>query len=223
MADLYAICRSNYLLFSQRIETDTYEASKPGSRSSVVHTGFWIEARGVDGKQDLTRDAAPGERMIYFIVGGGYMGRHPLRIHTPWPLAKISKARVFSVSYRKSLSDSTAFPCSLLDTLAGYQYLIEEKHFEHKNIILCGDLPTRLSTWLVFSWGWCQLVLTLLSTTPLPSIQILFLWPPCHLHREVKYLRKVDHNRNMEKRPRFGLSGFLLVADLPSEQHHLNL
>lgn len=139
------------------------------------------------------------------------MGRHPLRIHTPWPLAKISKARVFSkslrrhlefrrnnglriadqligVSYRKSLSDSTAFPCSLLDTLAGYQYLIEEKHFEHKvsyfslfprsltvygmawlaywqtscisqNIILCGDLPTRLSTWLVFSWGWCQLVL----------------------------------------------------------------
>lgn len=83
------------------------------------------------------------------------MGRHPLRIHTPWPLAKISKARVFSkslrrhlefrrnnglriadqligVSYRKSLSDSTAFPCSLLDTLAGYQYLIEEKHFEHK-------------------------------------------------------------------------------------------
>lgn len=41
----------SYLLFSQRIETDTYEASKPGSRSSVVHTGFWIEARGVDGKQ----------------------------------------------------------------------------------------------------------------------------------------------------------------------------
>lgn len=83
------------------------------------------------------------------------MGGHPLRIHTPWSLAKISKARVFSKSlrrhlesrrnsglriadqmiganYRKSLSDSTAFPCSLLDTLAGYQYLIEEKHFEPK-------------------------------------------------------------------------------------------
>ncbi|OWZ28685.1 hypothetical protein C349_06579 [Cryptococcus neoformans var. grubii Br795] len=112
------------------------------ARDSIVQKavpGFWIEARGVDGKQDLTRDAAPGERVIYFIVGGGYMGGHPLRIHTPWSLAKISKARVFSANYRKSLSDSTAFPCSLLDTLAGYQYLIEEKHFEPKNIILCGD------------------------------------------------------------------------------------
>ncbi|AAW43818.2 hypothetical protein CNE00010 [Cryptococcus deneoformans JEC21] len=37
-------------------------------------------------------------------------------------------------------------------------------------------LPGRLSTW------------TLLSTTPLPSIQILFLWPPWHLHREAKHL-----------------------------------
>lgn len=47
----------SYLLLSQRIETDTDEASKPGSRSSVVHTGFWIEARGVDGKQVRHRTA----------------------------------------------------------------------------------------------------------------------------------------------------------------------
>ncbi|AGV14383.1 hypothetical protein, variant [Cryptococcus neoformans var. grubii H99] len=35
---IYAICRSNCLLFLQRIKTDADEASKPRSRFSVVHT-----------------------------------------------------------------------------------------------------------------------------------------------------------------------------------------
>lgn len=98
---------------------------------------FWIQKRG--GKSELDRAASPGERVIFFIVGGGYMVGHPLRLHTAWSLAKMTSARVFCVNYHKSLSDATAFPCSLLDTLAGIQYLVEEKSFETKNIMLCGD------------------------------------------------------------------------------------
>lgn len=64
---------------------------------------------------------------------------HPLRLHTAWSLAKMTNARVFCVNYHKSLSDATAFPCPLLDTLAGIQYLVEQKDFETENIMLCGD------------------------------------------------------------------------------------
>ncbi|OWZ63780.1 hypothetical protein AYX14_06651, partial [Cryptococcus neoformans] len=45
-----------------------------------------------------------------------------------------------------------------------------------------------------FPLGWCSIragassFLTLFSTTPLPSIHILFLWPPWHLHPEAKHL-----------------------------------
>ncbi|AFR98471.1 hypothetical protein C343_06451 [Cryptococcus neoformans C23] len=98
---------------------------------------FWIQKRG--GKPELDRAASPGERVIFFIVGGGYMVGHPLRLHTAWSLAKMTNARVFCVNYHKSLSDATAFPCPLLDTLAGIQYLVEQKDFETENIMLCGD------------------------------------------------------------------------------------
>lgn len=42
------------------------------------------------------------------------------------------------MNYRKSLDKTTAFPASLLDALAGYQYLLS-LGFEPKNIMLCGD------------------------------------------------------------------------------------
>ena len=70
--------------------------------------------------EDLTRKAEPEERIIYFIVGGGYVAGHPLRVHTPWSLAQITGTRVLCVNYRKSLTAESAFPAALIDCLAGY-------------------------------------------------------------------------------------------------------
>ncbi|WVQ82452.1 hypothetical protein IAT38_004581 [Cryptococcus sp. DSM 104549] len=100
--------------------------------------GFWVERKSRE-PSSLDRHASKGERLIFFIVGGGYGGGHPLTIHTPWSLAELSDARVFCINYRKSLSDATAFPCSLLDCMAGFQYVVEEKGFDAQNIMLCGD------------------------------------------------------------------------------------
>jgi acetyl esterase/lipase len=40
------------------------------------------------------------------------------------------------INYRKSLSADTAFPASLLDSLAGFQYLVEELGFQPRVRIL---------------------------------------------------------------------------------------
>ncbi|WWD17607.1 hypothetical protein CI109_102048 [Kwoniella shandongensis] len=100
--------------------------------------GFWIERIG-ETDEDLDRPARPEERLVFFIIGGGYVGGHPLRIHTAWSIAELTDVRVFCVNYRKSLSADSAFPASLLDCLAGLQYVVQERGFEAKNIMLCGD------------------------------------------------------------------------------------
>lgn len=44
---------------------------------------------------DANQSALSNERGILYIVGGGYIGGHPLSIHTPYSLANITGARVF--------------------------------------------------------------------------------------------------------------------------------
>lgn len=50
----------------------------------------------MDGR--LKSPAKPGERVIFFIVGGGYAHGHPLSPHTAFSLSLITGARVFCTS-----------------------------------------------------------------------------------------------------------------------------
>lgn len=116
-----------------------------------------------NGKIWPSEAALPDERVILYIVGGGYIGGHPLAIHTPYSLANATGARIFckrnvqhkvdsaDITYRKSLDDASAFPGSLIDCLVGYRYLIKQgflakvgviaarKPAELQNIMTCGD------------------------------------------------------------------------------------
>ncbi|GHJ83602.1 hypothetical protein NliqN6_0004 [Naganishia liquefaciens] len=83
--------------------------------------------------------ANEGEKIVYYLVGGGYIGGHPLRTHLAWTTAQQLNVRVFAVNYRKSLTAETAFPACLLDALAGYLFLTRDLGFLPSNIILMGD------------------------------------------------------------------------------------
>lgn len=77
--------------------------------------------------------------MVLHLVGGGYVTGHPLETHGVFSLVDITRGRVFSANYRKSLDDATAFPASLLDSLAGWQFLVHELGFAPRNITLAGE------------------------------------------------------------------------------------
>ncbi|RSH85050.1 uncharacterized protein EHS24_006639 [Apiotrichum porosum] len=87
---------------------------------------------------DLFARAAPGERVVLHTIGGAYVGGHPLSEHIVFNMTKVMKGRLCTVNYRKSLDDASAFPGSLLDSLAGWQFLIK-LGFEPKNITLAGE------------------------------------------------------------------------------------
>ncbi|RSH91989.1 hypothetical protein EHS25_009360 [Saitozyma podzolica] len=100
----------------------------PPMSKEVPRVGVLQTARAVvQDKDDLLAPAEDGERIIYFIVGGGYIGGHPYGSTPP------------GVNYRKSLSASSAFPGSLIDCLAGYQYLVRTLGVSPSNITLNGD------------------------------------------------------------------------------------
>ncbi|KAI5448890.1 hypothetical protein NCC49_006028 [Naganishia albida] len=83
--------------------------------------------------------ANDGEKIVYYLVGGGYISGHPLRTHLAWTTSQKLNVRVFAVNYRKSLTVDTSFPACLLDALAGYLYLTRDLGFKPSNIILMGD------------------------------------------------------------------------------------
>lgn len=57
----------------------------------------WIAPAGADQQPSgLFERAKRGEKILYYIVGGGYAGGHPLDSHLAWSLAQITNERVFS-------------------------------------------------------------------------------------------------------------------------------
>lgn len=92
--------------------------------------------------------ANDGEKIVYYLVGGGYVSGHPLRTHLAWSTAQQLHVRVFgksfpflsltianpplvvAVNYRKSLTIDSSFPACLLDALAGYLFLTRTLGFE---------------------------------------------------------------------------------------------
>ncbi|GMK57595.1 hypothetical protein CspeluHIS016_0404290 [Cutaneotrichosporon spelunceum] len=83
--------------------------------------------------------AQPGERIILFFHGGGYIKGHPLWTPFPLKLAKDHGVRAFLCNYRKTLSDAAAFPAPLLDALAAWAYVTLNLGFAPAQILLLGD------------------------------------------------------------------------------------
>ncbi|KAL1409371.1 hypothetical protein Q8F55_003353 [Vanrija albida] len=87
----------------------------------------------------IWREAAQGEKIIYYVVGGGYQTGHPLQWSLAWDWCKDSGLRVFAPNYRKCLDEGSAFPAPLYDFLAGWQFLVDDLGFEPQNIVLNGN------------------------------------------------------------------------------------
>jgi acetyl esterase/lipase len=96
----------------------------------------WIEMRK-DTEERKKSVNTKGQRVMLYIHGGAYFfgsvdeHRYQMQRH-----ARKLKARVLAPRYR--LSPQFPFPCGLMDCLAAYLHLLEEKH-DPSTIILAGD------------------------------------------------------------------------------------
>ncbi|KAF1953702.1 alpha/beta-hydrolase [Byssothecium circinans] len=96
----------------------------------------WIEMRK-DMEERKKSANINGQRIMLYVHGGAYFfgsvdeHRYQLQRH-----ARKLKARVLAPRYR--LAPQFPFPCGLMDCLAAYLYLLEEKH-DPSTIILAGD------------------------------------------------------------------------------------
>lgn len=111
---------------------------EPGNSPSHAHQPSNVTGSGY-------ARANKGEKIVYYLVGGGYIGGHPLRTHLAWTTSQQLNVRVFgtlrvscplhslicgaAVNYRKSLTAETAFPACLLDALSGYIFLTRDLGF----------------------------------------------------------------------------------------------
>lgn len=112
--------------------------------SSIRIPGYWIHK---DLNLEVEEPPRPGEKILYYTHGGGYVA---LTAHPDGPVAPVPKGflkhcstitRTFSVEYRLLSPNAKAvhpFPTALLDALAGYTYLVN-LGFKEEDIILCGD------------------------------------------------------------------------------------
>ncbi|KAF2641014.1 alpha/beta-hydrolase [Massarina eburnea CBS 473.64] len=96
----------------------------------------WIEMRK-DMEERKKSPNVKGQRVMLYVHGGAYYfgsvdeHRYQMQRH-----ARKLKARVLAPRYR--LSPQFPFPCGLMDCLAAYLHLLEEKH-DPSTIILAGD------------------------------------------------------------------------------------
>ncbi|KAL1945071.1 hypothetical protein VTO73DRAFT_2691 [Trametes versicolor] len=108
--------------------------------------GYWLLKQGAPWTGPR---AKPGEKTVLHMHGGGF------RIGTANPsdvtanftrgILKHSHSldRTFAIDYRLTSSApnpvANPFPTALLDTIAGYRYLVQEAGFEPRNITVAGD------------------------------------------------------------------------------------
>ncbi|MBQ7058444.1 MAG: alpha/beta hydrolase [Firmicutes bacterium] len=84
----------------------------------------------------VTRPENPGDRIIYYIHGGGFVGACTRdRMAFVAELVRTFGYNVFSIDYR--LAPEFMYPCGLDDCLDGYQWLLER--FAPEDIVLIGE------------------------------------------------------------------------------------
>ena len=95
--------------------------------------GYWLEKGGTKGEE--ASPAAPGEKVLYTLHGGGYAvcSGHPddSSAAAVRGLLKYTTtvSRAFSLEYRLSKDPQNTranpFPAALIDAIAGYNYLVD--------------------------------------------------------------------------------------------------
>lgn len=105
-------------------------------REETALQAEWIEMRK-DMEQRKKSENIKGQRVMLYVHGGAYFfgsvdeHRYQIQRH-----ARKLKARVLAPRYR--LAPQFPFPCGLMDCLAAYLYLLEQKH-DPSTILLAGD------------------------------------------------------------------------------------
>ncbi|KAF7346239.1 Integrase catalytic domain-containing protein [Mycena sanguinolenta] len=129
------------------IHGDVSEKARKNGVEAVRTGGFWFGERGADGKAG--QKAGPDELVFYHFHGGGFV------MSTSDPSTSANKVlfsgllqhtkvrRVFALEYRLSsappFGSRNPFPAALIDSIAGYRYLVEDVGFNLSNIIISGD------------------------------------------------------------------------------------
>jgi len=123
--------------------------AEQGNIKSISIPGYWYDKEGHD--LPAGTPARPGEKVIYVIHGGGFVGGSASAAPPGlWSTATTRLAachpsiqRGFAVEYRLTtgppLEQAHPFPTALIDALAGYAYLINEIGFKAEDIIVMGD------------------------------------------------------------------------------------
>ncbi|WOO82769.1 Esterase [Vanrija pseudolonga] len=108
------------------------EVVKPAKRP-----GFIVSPPGARGKGGAK--AAKGEKLLFYLHGGAYIGGHPLWTPFGGEIAQSTALRLLGVQYRKAADAATAFPAPLLDALAAWEYATATLGFAARDIIVVGD------------------------------------------------------------------------------------
>ena len=128
---------------------ETNSFARDRNIKSIPIPGYWIHK---DEKLPFESPPSPGERIFYYLHGGGYVAgtAHPegMVSRIPKELLRNSSSpllrRTFAVEYRLTSAREPGkvsvfpFPTALIDALAGYLYLIG-LGFPEGNIIIVGD------------------------------------------------------------------------------------
>jgi len=110
--------------------------------------GYWYYQKNYPRLADVR--AAPGEEVICYIHGGGFIHQsaHPADLISTGAIGTLRALphvrRLLNIEYRLTTGEPVAlaanpFPAALLDVLSGYSYLVNVLKFEPKNIIVGGD------------------------------------------------------------------------------------
>ena len=116
---------------------------------SIPVPGYWIHK---DEALPFESPPSPGERIFYYLHGGGYLFEtaHPEGVESRiqkvllWNSSSALLRRTFAVEYRLTSAGEPGkgsvfpFPAALIDALAGYLYLIG-LGFSEKSIVIVGD------------------------------------------------------------------------------------
>ncbi len=85
----------------------------------------------------VTPDEVEGDRILFYIHGGGYVVGSPAAYHgLGGHYARLLKAKVYMPDYR--LAPEHPFPIPINDTLAAYRWLLEQGN-DSKSIVFSGD------------------------------------------------------------------------------------
>ncbi|KAJ6589904.1 alpha/beta-hydrolase [Mycena vulgaris] len=135
-------------LAEEQIVGELKELAALNNVQAVRTAGYWFQAAPED--IGTVKKAAKDEKVIMHLHSGGHVfgSAHP-KGGPSGPICNgllqhcTQVTRIFSCGYRLSSSspfpEANPFPAAVLDSLAGYNYLIHTVGFQPQNVVVCGD------------------------------------------------------------------------------------